>query len=620
LLNPDKLTIQNIECSIKASMHHSSTQHKPQHDDHPAVMASYQEPSWAHAPPTECHWLLVEAKSVEIAKHKLTRPTTILGRATEIVHISLQHESASRQHARIAFDQAGIPWLRDLKSTHGTKCNKRDLPPQACEKVEINSTERGARGIMLFPGDILQFGASTRIYCLEGPPEYERGAQKLASLQTSGVEQKKIAPPPQQKQQNSSVSWGIDMNDDKNDQSTTPASNKTLSVDLEVPEKYRKAMERLNALKFKLGNFQTEDERIRRKGELTEGQERQLQRNAERESNLKESIAELEQDLYHRLYPDKAAARGKHGHSNYGHQEEEDDVDDFYDRTKQQESQSQIDNEAESEKTLAVSWKKLYEQQEYRKSALKQALLQESLLNEELAKLQAAEDEEAFFVQNDLEIATDAVQKIETEQRNGATKIEKIERLLKIVNPRLVVDRETGYFGEGSPAMEPSVKEAPRDDTMLPPPQAIRPKRVDSALSSASGFDAVGNLSMPPPPTLVVAAKPMAQYSNDNEPERIMPFPKRKRVVGPSVSVPPPSVSNTMVKGPDRPHHRQPQGMLAVLSSLEESQGTGRTTDKKKVKNVDRVVSDPKKDEWRAPEGQDGSGITQLNAKFAGRY
>jgi hypothetical protein len=373
-------------------------------------------------------------------------------------------------------------------------------------------------------------------------------------------------------------------------------------------------MERLNALKFKLGNFQTEDERIRRKGELTEGQERQLQRNAERESNLKESIAELEQDLYHKLYPDKAATRGKHGHSNHGHQEEDDDVDDFYDRTKQQESQ-RIDNEAESEKTLAVSWKKLYEQQQYRKSTLKQALLQESILNEELSKLQAAGDEEAFFVQNDLEIATDAVQKIETEQRNGTTKIEKIERLLKIVNPKLVVDRETGYFGEGSPAMEPPT----RAETMLPPPQAIRPKRDDAALSS--GAAAVGNLSMPPPPTLALAAKPRSQYSNDDEPERIMPFPKRTRMVVPVVSVPPPSVSNTMVKGADRPPHRQPQGTLAVLSSLgQESQGTGRTTDKKKVKNVDRVVSDPKKDEWRAPEGQDGSGITQLNAKFAGRY
>jgi hypothetical protein len=29
---------------------------------------------------------------------------------------------------------------------------------------------------------------------------------------------------------------------------------------------------------------------------------------------------------------------------------------------------------------------------------------------------------------------------------------------------------------------------------------------------------------------------------------------------------------------------------------------------------------DTKKDEWVAPKGQDGSGRTKLNEKFAGRY
>jgi hypothetical protein len=37
-------------------------------------------------------------------------------------------------------------------------------------------------------------------------------------------------------------------------------------------------------------------------------------------------------------------------------------------------------------------------------------------------------------------------------------------------------------------------------------------------------------------------------------------------------------------------------------------------------KKMNPAVADPKKDEWRAPQGQDGSGITKLNAKFAGRY
>ena len=94
---------------------------------------SYQEPEWA-VKPSQGEWYLTEIKGgMEVGKYRLDkRATTIFGRATDMVHIPLNHESASRQHARISFDSQGIPWLRDLKSTHGTACNKRPLPPQAC--------------------------------------------------------------------------------------------------------------------------------------------------------------------------------------------------------------------------------------------------------------------------------------------------------------------------------------------------------------------------------------------------------------------------------------------------------------------------------------------------------
>ena len=36
---------------------------------------------------------------------------------------------------------------------------------------------------MLYPCDILQFGASTRLFCLEGPASFGRGAQQAALLQ-----------------------------------------------------------------------------------------------------------------------------------------------------------------------------------------------------------------------------------------------------------------------------------------------------------------------------------------------------------------------------------------------------------------------------------------------------
>jgi hypothetical protein len=49
--------------------------------------------------------------------------------------------------------------------------NKRPLPKQACRNTESKRPLRR---------DVLQFGASTRLYCLQGPTELERGAKHLS--------------------------------------------------------------------------------------------------------------------------------------------------------------------------------------------------------------------------------------------------------------------------------------------------------------------------------------------------------------------------------------------------------------------------------------------------------
>ena len=624
-------------------------------------MSSYEEPDWAQEPSSDCQWHLLEAKSgVELAKHALHRACTVLGRAVDMVHFPLQHESASRQHARIAFDSSGTPWLRDLKSTHGTFCNKRKLPPQAVGKVETNSCQTGARGIMLFPGDILQFGASTRIYCVEGPEAFERGAKELL-LKTAPSQSNSVAePPPMEtetnKPEDSIVSWGISMDDEDMLKETAATSNdRTVPMDASVPEKHRRMLERLNAHKYKVANLQTEDERIQRKGELSEGQERQLQRNAERETALVESIAELEEELYKKLHPDEAPARRKKMAS----AAYDDDDMDFYDRTKDQ-SNSAIDTEGESEKTLTVKWKNIYQQQSQRVLQLEHAQAQELALQERLRQLEAAGDEESFFVRNDLQIAKEAVEKIETEQLEDKTTTMEIERLLKIVNPKLlVIDHESGYIGEGPPKKHKDpIREPPAtaNNAMMPPPH-IRPAPSTPSNDAAS-------LSMPPPPRAVHSPPPRAVHSPppppraghsppppravhslpppppasasprqarmvlpssaDGEPQhqpslesdRVMPPPKRIRVVGPGM--PPPAF-----KGPVRP---QPQGTLAMLSAhTTTARDSSPAFEKQKSANhnqkkMDPAFADPKKDEWRAPEGQDGSGLTKLNAKFAGRY
>jgi hypothetical protein len=82
---------------------------------------------------------------------------------------------------------------------------------------------------------------------------------------------------------------------------------------------------------------------------------------------------------------------------------------------------------------------------------------------------------------------------------------------------------------------------------------------------------------------------------------------KRPRLVGPAK--PPP--------GPKQPGKASETGTIAVLSQL--STEHGKSSSKNKVK-PSTPIFDSKKDEWRPPDSQDGSGTTALNKKFAGRY
>jgi hypothetical protein len=411
------------------------------------------------------------------------------------------------------------------------------------------------------------------------------------------------------------VSWGISM-DEVDDEHSTQNTNKTLPMDMQVPEKHRTQFERLNALKYKLSNLETEDGRIRRKGELTEGQERQLHRNAEREETLKKSIVDLEEELHDKIYPEKAGNKK----TVVGTQKMDDDEDDFFDRTKQRDDNGIGDEE--SEKTLVAKWTNLYQQQKHRNERiLPQAQSHASSLTAKLAKLQASGDEEAFFVQNDLQLAKETLEKNLGEQKKAQETMKEIEYLLKIVNPKLNVDRDSGYIGEGPP---PQVKEEPpKEDstmTMLPPP--IRPKPVKTR---EEVNDDAGHLSMPPP----MARKPPTSSSpieSDDKNHSLMPPPKRKRVVGPSM--PPPSSSSSSITRstdslPKTTSDKKPQGTLAFLATMTKQKGgksSGSPEAKSSKPTVSKAVVDPKKDEWRAPEGQDGSGATKLNAKFAGRY
>jgi hypothetical protein len=467
---------------------------------------------------------------------------------------------------------------------------------------------------MIFPGDMLQFGASTRIFCVEGPPEFERGAFQARQKQQEQIRRAEVETEVLRREEGEA------------DTAIDPIK-KVVPMDAEVPEKHRKTLERLNAAKYKLQNLQTEDDRIRRKGgDLSEGQERQLQRNAEREKALMESIEELEAGLYDKLYPEQSA---KEASTRHGQQELEVEEDEFFDRTKRVEKS--VVEDGESETTLIEKWKRLQTQQSQRRLVtLESAKAKVDRVSALHSAVEASGDmDEAFFVQNDLQLAQEELHKISNVIGEIEENLNEIEKLLRLVNPKLKFDRISGYIGIGDPkrrdeetprveSMAPPLPKQ-RSSTMLPPPGQCLVLQPEDQSSPWEPF------SMLPPPPKQVAAPKGNESPKQVLPDTVMPPPKRMRVDGPVM--PPPQNKACVTNGnmpsiPAKDHHRAK--VRSTLSFIASSSKTVEATpslpkDAPSDAKV-QLTMDPKADTWRAPTGQDGSGNTKLNAKFAGRY
>lgn len=602
----------------------------------PFTMAlDFKEPAWAVAPPTTDSWTLLEIKSgVEVADYKLDNACTLFGRAVDKPNIQLNHESCSRLHARIAFDSTGVPWLRDLGSSHGTSVNKRKLPAAAVGKVESNSTKRGTRGVTLFPGDMIQFGASTRMYCLEGPAEYERGAVRkiVPSTESTTAESHLAAAAAKTHEaaEDNGINWGMaDHNvNESHDAEVLEASSQPLDPNM-IPDKHRKLFERLRAKQYKLENVQRESDRIRSKGtDLTQGQEAQLAKNDSRIQHWEKEISELEQELRNKLYPEKSKSL-HHEHKQKTQSEDEDEEDDssFYDRTKG--NQNDLFEDGETQESLIRKWKELLREW---KSCGSSLLTKRQEVDRLEARLKAAadqNDEDAFFLQNDLSLAKDSLNKAEERKEEIAHNLHETERLLHVVSPRLEYNRETGVIGVPGEEKEEtsSATDGSDDSAMMPPPvSASSPMAPKQTMSPAASLPPP--LRMPPPMNDMLP--PPIQATGD-----AMPPPKRARIFGPTMpppsaarelstlavdemEMPPPAASKQSSRAP-------PIGTLSVLAARKRDGHHQHHHSPSKHKkepsgSPQRSEFDPKKDVWKAPEDQDGSGRTKLNKKFEGRY
>ena len=124
------------------------------------------------------------------------------------------------------------------------------------------------------------------------------------------------------------------------------------------------------------------------------------------------------------------------------------------------------------------------------------------------------DEEDAFFIQNDLNLIKDDVKKAIGRLEEIEDELKDVERLLKIVNSKLRWDREEGLIGTdvnidakktngGVLKTEISIIEQNESAMMMMPPP---PKTATAASTSAtSSFD------MPPPPPTAMATTAMVR-------------------------------------------------------------------------------------------------------------
>lgn len=226
----------------------------------------------------------------------LTNPVMKLGRQPDTNDIILDHESCSRNHAKLLLEKKSgdaevCLYIIDLGSTHGTFLNKTRLEPRIDTRLEN--------------GFQIKFGESSRIFVVvKDEPEDDQEYKTTQSLPTT------VTTDPQ-------ISWGFredaigfDEEEDSSDiglsmlhgkVSKGRGQSKVSWLDAldatQLNEKEQAIFDRLLSLKLKSENLSNEISRIRSKedkfGEssLTEGQMKQIAKNEVAIDSIKERIA-----------------------------------------------------------------------------------------------------------------------------------------------------------------------------------------------------------------------------------------------------------------------------------------------------------------------------------------
>ncbi|KAJ3324311.1 Kanadaptin [Boothiomyces sp. JEL0866] len=134
----------------------------------------YKDPTWAGEPNDDYYFEVIKQGSVLGKSGRISTSKVVVGRLP-VCDIELEHPSVSRYHAVFQFKDDGKCFLYDLGSSHGTFLNKTQIEPKKYIGINV--------------GDMIRFGASSRIYIFHGPEqEIQQHPAKIAKPKEEKIE------------------------------------------------------------------------------------------------------------------------------------------------------------------------------------------------------------------------------------------------------------------------------------------------------------------------------------------------------------------------------------------------------------------------------------------------
>ena len=341
----------------------------------PPPKVNYTPPEWSAAPTHPFRLEVIKNGAVVESVDVANKAFVLIGRQEDVCDIAMQHPSISRQHAVIQHRDSGEIFVYEMGSTHGTLLNKRRLP--AKEHVEMSV------------GDVLRFGASSRVYCLLGPDNLRKEVLRdnhtpaeLQKLKYDLLQKKKQQMQERRKQEAAAAAeqlsdatcmWGDQEDAEDEDleglsgvggaggaggaaagslssfgnaqrvQSTWEMEKQMREDDKAkegMSEREKTLLEKINQKQSKLNNMTIENERISAKeieGDLSEGQRGQLARNEQNAAKVNDELQDLLEQM-DELKRTQARQRGeapppsRSRRRKAGMGDDSDEDDEFFDR------------------------------------------------------------------------------------------------------------------------------------------------------------------------------------------------------------------------------------------------------------------------------------------------